>query len=140
MSSTTETAAQFIRDHFACEGWEVSHVDTTDRKVYIAVPQTVTALTDALAEILDETGSIADLDLTSEGATITLWVPAIHERANDSEAPATTKWWHGLAVALAAVVAASSVMIYPTVMLGNVTNNSSEEPSGESSNAWGGIW
>lgn len=140
MSSTTERTAQFIRDHFATEGWEVSHVDGTDRKVYIAVPQTVTDLTDALAEIYDETGSIADLDLTADGATITLWVPASHERSNDSKTPAPKGWWHGLALAMAAVLAATSVMIYPDYVFPNSTNATPAQDSVRSSNAWSGIW
>lgn len=133
--SLTSEAAEFIREHYSGECWQVTHTDEVDRKVYVAAPRAVVNLSEALAEIQDETGATCDLELTADGATLTFWIPVAWHKSNPSRTNGG-RWWHGLALAALAVAVAGTAAAIPVARVHNMT---AESGGGAGEEGWG-IW
>ena len=125
---STARLAEHLRSEYSGEGWEVAHIDVTDRKVYVEVPREILCLSDALSDITCRTGAVADLCLTDQGATLTFWIDT---EWTEPEKP--QRWWHGIAVAAVAVVATAAAAVVPVVQ--NRTSPTDGAPGGG-----GGIW
>lgn len=137
MSSTSDVA-EYIRSNFSGEAWQVTHTDDVDRKVYVEAPRAIVNLSEALTEIQEETGATCDLELTTEGATLTFWAPSTWEKPAASSR--ASPWWSGLALAAGAVVlAGAAVVVSPSSLLlpvRNMTLNQNSEASDEQWSIW----
>lgn len=125
--------ADYIRNNYSGEAWQVTHTDEVDRKVYVEAPRAIVNLSEALTEIQEEVGATCDLELTSDGATLTFWAPTTWEKPSPVRA---TPWWWGLALAASAVaVAGAAVVVSP-----NHAPNFTRSEGGVASDEWWSIW
>ena len=126
MRSAVEATADYLREHLSAEGFEVSGSNTSQGKLWVNCPPTISSLTEILCEIYEETGASCDLDLTEDGATFTFVCQEGWQAPDRGQAPRKSTWLRWPAYVAMGVAA----LCVPVIMsLAQHDTNSSAPPS-----------
>ena len=75
MNQHAVSVSKFVRDEYETEGLEI--IGTEANAVHVQVPHTTENLTEILLVLYNQFNVECDLNLTSKGATLVLWVPTV---------------------------------------------------------------
>jgi hypothetical protein len=104
MLSTAADLREYVIATYSHHGLSCGHCDDVEQRLFVTLPPQLTQLTDILDDLGEKFGATADLQLTSSGMTLTLWVDTEHTHV--AEKPAAT--WTSLKAWLINLLIASA--------------------------------